>query len=272
MNRMLRLVLFVLLPWFISTDPPIEEKCSIENNSFKKNEKLVYKIYYNWKMIWIPAGEVTFTVSETAEYFEYVAKGITYPSYDSFFKVRDHYSSKVDKNSMYPVSFLRKVQEGNYYRYDSIIFDQNSKKAISYWGTKAEDAEKSEYALDECMQDMLSILYYVRNYNTSQFSEGEAIPIKVFFDKRTFPLKVQFEGKEENKKIKNLGKFKTLKFSPEVVSGYVFRDNTNMSLWVSDDKNKIPLLIESPISVGSIKAVLKSHENLRYPFDAAITK
>lgn len=255
-----------------STDPVEDSSCSLDNTSFSRNEKLVYKIYYNWKMIWIPAGEVSFTVKETGDHYEYDAKGITYSSYDSFFKVRDYYSSKVDKNTMFPVSFLRKVEEGNYFRYDSILFDQEGRKAISYWGTNAQDAVRSEYELEECMQDMLSILYFVRNYDISEFNEGEYIPIKVFFDKRTFPLKVQYEGVDPNKKIKNLGKFRAMKFSPEVVSGYVFRDNTHMKLWVSDDRNKIPLLIESPISIGSIKAVLKTHHNLRYPLDSEVKK
>nr|MBP6540568.1 DUF3108 domain-containing protein [Saprospiraceae bacterium] len=39
-----------------------------------------------------------------------------------------------------------------------------------------------------------------------------------------------------------------------------------MHVWVSNDGNKLPLLIESPLSVGSAKAVLKSYSGLRHPF------
>ena len=122
------------------------------------------------------------------------------------------------------------------------------------------------------MQDMLSILYYVRNQQVEGYEKGDEIPINVFFDKETYPLKVFYDGKDRKKKIKNLGKFNTLKFIPEVVAGYVFDEETRMKLWVSDDQNKIPLLIESPVSIGSIKAVLKRYENLKYPLTSQINE
>lgn len=245
------------------------EQCAIENETFVNGEVLVYKLYYNWKFMWIPAGEVRFDVRESLEAYHYSATGITYPSYDSFFKVRDYYTSTVDKNTLYPKSFLRNIQEGKYTRYDSILFDQSNQRAISHWGSKKENAEAFSYQLDGCMQDMLSILYYIRNYDFSTYEKGEKLPVKVFFDKETYPLKVTYNGKE-TKKIKNQGKWKTLKFTPEVVAGYVFDEDTKMDLWVSDDHNKIPLLIESPVSIGSIKAVLKRHENLKFPITSKL--
>jgi len=267
------LLLMFWLDTYIPTgnETATDEICRLENEAFRDGEVLVYKLYYNWKFMWVPAGEVKFSVQETESTYEYAARGITYPSYDSFFKVRDYYYSTVDKNSLYPLAFLRDIEEGKYTRYDSILFDQNSQKAISYWGRKRENAQKFEYALDGCMQDMLSILYFIRNYDFSNYSTGDQLPIKVFFDKETYPLRVTYKGKEE-KKIKNNGKWKTMKFTPEVVAGYVFDDDTHMDLWVSDDKNKIPLLIESPVSIGSIKAVLKRHENLKYPITARLSE
>jgi hypothetical protein len=43
-----------------------------------------------------------------------------------------------------------------------------------------------------------------------------------------------------------------------------------MVVWVSQDGNRIPVLIESPIKVGSIKAVLNAYENLKYPLEIVI--
>lgn len=252
-------------------DPVEERKCSIDNSSFIDGEVLVYKLYYNWKLIWIPAGEVTFEVRESEDHYEYFAKGITYPSYDNFFKVRDYYYSKVDKETLFPINFVRNIQEGKYTRYDSIVFDQEKQKAISHWGSKIYNARPFDFELSYCMQDMLSILYFVRNYDYSPFQVGDNIPISVFFDKEEYPLKVRYDGKESEKKIKGQGKFRTMKFTPEVVVGYVFDENTTMKLWVSDDENKIPLLIESPVSIGSIKAVLKEHKNLKFELSSQIS-
>ncbi|MCY7327202.1 MAG: DUF3108 domain-containing protein, partial [Saprospiraceae bacterium] len=62
--------------------------------------------------------------------------------------------------------------------------------------------------------------------------------------------------------------YNTLKFQPDVIAGNVFKEGEGMSVWVSDDQNRIPLLIESPVSVGSVKMVLKEYWGLKYDFTA----
>ena len=64
--------------------------------------------------------------------------------------------------------------------------------------------------------------------------------------------------------------FKTIKFTPEVIAGQVFDEDTEMNVWVTDDQNRIPLLIESPVAVGSVKAVLKNYKGLRYDMTAKV--
>jgi len=54
-------------------------------------------------------------------------------------------------------------------------------------------------------------------------------------------------------------------FKPQLVKNDLFPDGGEMNIWVSDDKNRLPLLIESPLSVGSVRAVLKKHKGLRNP-------
>ncbi len=55
---------------------------------------------------------------------------------------------------------------------------------------------------------------------------------------------------------------------PDLVTANVFKDGNRMNVWVTNDGNKLPLLIESPLSVGSAKAVLKSYSGLRYKFES----
>ena len=61
-----------------------------------------------------------------------------------------------------------------------------------------------------------------------------------------------------------------MKFTPEVIAGEVFPDGAELNVWVTDDGNHLPLIIESPLSVGSAKAVLKSYKGLRYPVRAKV--
>jgi Protein of unknown function (DUF3108) len=148
--------------------------------------------------------------------------------------------------------------------YDKVDFDQERNLAISERGKNKYQTTTKEYSLDGCMHDVLSIIYFTRNLDFDRYDKGHEIPVKIFMDKEVWPLNVKYKGKEEAKKVRGLGKFKTIKFSPEVIEGEVFTSDAEMNIWVSDDGNRIPLLIESPVSVGSVKAVLKDYKGLKY--------
>jgi hypothetical protein len=243
----------------------------MNNNTFQDGEKLTYKIYYNWNFVWLSAGEVTFKVKEKQGQYHLSAHGATYKSYEWFYKVNDKYDTYIEKETLLPMVSIRDVQEGEYRLYDKITFDQKNHKAYSLRGKTRSAATLDTYDLNGCMHDLLSIIYYSRNLNFNAMSEGAIIPVKIFMDKEEWPLKVRYLGKEKNVKVKGLGKFNAIKFSPEVILGDIFTEDSKMTVWGSDDKNKIPLIIESPISVGSVKVVLKEYNGLRYDLDAAVS-
>jgi hypothetical protein len=244
------------------------EACFMENKTFQGGEEITYKLYYNWGIMWLSAGEVTFKVNDMGSQYHVAVAGRTYKSYEWFFKVRDYYDTYIDKNSLLPKTAIRDVSEGKYKLYDKITFDQENKKASSLRGKTREVATKKEYNVGECMHDVISVIYYSRNIDFESYNEGEEFPVKIFMDKEVWPLDVKYKGKESRKKVKGKGRFDTIKFSPQVVSGRVFKEGEEMMVYVSDDKNRIPLLIESPVSVGSIKAVLKSYKGLKHEMTA----
>ena len=61
-------------------------------------------------------------------------------------------------------------------------------------------------------------------------------------------------------------KAKTLKFRPYVLAGRVFKESESLTLWVSEDKNKIPLKIKADLAVGSLRAELEKYKGLKHPF------
>ena len=247
------------------------DACTIYNSTFQHGEELTYKVYYNLNFIWVPAGEVVFRVNEVDEQFHLSVKGKTYKSYEWFFKVRDHYDTYIDKSTLLPTLSIRDVREGGYTLYDKVDFDQEGHTAFSTRGRSKDNIkERNEFQVDPCMHDILSLIYYTRNLQFDEMSEGEKVPVKIFIDKEVWPLQMTYRGPVAQKTIKGLGKFNTLEFSPEVIEGEYFKEGTTMRIWASDDENKIPLLIESPIAVGSIKAVLKSYAGLRHDLSAEI--
>lgn len=245
--------------------PETNKGCTIENTAFHSGEHLVYKAYYNLEFLWIPAGEAVFDIVEKGNYYDVTVTGTSYKTYDAFFKVRDYFHSKIDKRTMYPTEFVRVVEEGDYRRFDSLIFIKELDSAISYSGKTRNTAEKKVVRLDECTHDLLSVLYFLRNINVNNYKVGDHIPTNVLFEDTQYPIRVRLNGKEQNKYIKGLGIFNTVEVVPDLITGTVFKEGNKMHIWVTDDKNKLPLLIESPLSVGSAKAVLKTYKGLRNP-------
>ncbi len=252
---------------------PVEhqiESCSIDNTTFKAGEELVYKLYYNWGFVWVSAGEVTFKVDDYGNSFHISANGRTYKSYDWAFKVRDNYECEIDKATLLPKHSIRSVKEGGYRLYDEMIYDQTNKKIVSKRGKTSKSTQQQSFQLDNCMHDVLSIIYYLRNTDFDTFRKGDVFPIEIFMDKKAWPLRVKYAGKDKKKWVKGQGYFKTHKFSPELIAGEVFNEGDEMKVWVSDDGNKIPVLIESPVSVGALKVVLKSYKGLKYPLSSKV--
>jgi hypothetical protein len=241
----------------------VRKACGTETSVFQHGEKLVYKIFYNLNFIWIPAGEVIFSVQEGPTHFHYRAIGYTYKSYDWFFKVRDRYEAVVRKSDLLPEYSIREVHEGKYQLYDSLVFDQEREQVISFRGRTRGELRDSLYSLKSCSHDILSIIYYARSMELPSFLEGHKLPANVFIDKMNWPLELVIGEKESDFKVKGLGNFSTIRFSPNVKSGYYFNEKTKMNIWVTNDRNRLPVLIESPISVGSVKVILSEYEGLK---------
>lgn len=252
--------------------PPLAlpDICDADNLTFKPGEKIVYKIYYNWNFVWLPAAEVTFLIHDLPDYYHVTVRGETYSSYEWFYKAQYNYESYLDKETLLPGIHIKEVKEKTYSRYDRTTFHQKEGRAVSQRGKTRDDLSSKNIELEGCMHDLISIVYYARNLEYDEMTVNQEIPIEILMDQEIYPLNIKYLGPEEDKKVRGQGRYRTQKFSPQLIAGEVFKEGDEMKIWVSDDDNKMPVLIESPVSVGSVKAVLKSYEGLRFPMTAKI--
>ncbi len=233
-----------------------ENFCGIKNKSTQSGELLTYKVFYTLAGAYIGAGEVSF--SNTVETYQNKAVyhitsvGKTYKSYDLFFKVRDVYESYIDTTSMLPMKFVRNVNERNNRIYNSVLFNHTIKKAVSTNGL---------FPIPPCLQDVLSAIYYARNIDYSQYKIGDKIPFALFLDDEVYTIFIRYLGKEKLKT--KSGIYNTIKIKPLLIEGTLFKGGEKMMVWVTDDENKIPVLVETPILVGSIIVYLSAYKNLR---------
>ena len=192
--------------------------------------------------------------------YHIVGTGVTNSSYDWIFKVRDRYETYIDTATLKPYKFIRNVQEGNYKKYENITFNHTANTALSTDGV---------YKVPNCVQDIISAIYYARNINFDDYKSGDKIPFSMFMDNEVYNMYIRYLGKETIKT--RYGKFRAIKFKPLLVKGNMFEGGEKMVVYVSDDENKIPVRIESPLVVGSVKVDMMSYKNLRYPLTSLIS-
>lgn len=240
-----------------------DDMCSIRNTSFKDGEKLTFRVYYNLNFVWINAGNVHFTTKAEEmnghKVFHVTGDGKTAKSYEFVYKVKDRYETYIDHNTMMPLRFVRDVNEGGFKINQDITF--NHKK-----GTATSD--KKTFSIPKCTQDVLSAIYYARNIDYDKYIPGDKIPFNMFLDDKVYPLYIKYVGKE---KIKTkMGVYNAIKIVPLLVEGTIFKGGDKMTIWVTDDENHLPLRVDSPILVGSVKVDLIDYENIRNPFASMI--
>lgn len=235
--------------------------CGIKNTAYKDGEVVTFKVYYSTLGAYIGAGEATFTTTlerfNGKPVYHHVGEGKTYSFFDNFFKVRDRYESYVDTGSLMPYKFIRNIEEGSYKKYNNVTFNQQANTAVSTNGV---------FSITDCMQDVMSSVYYARNIDFNKYKVGDKIPFDMFLDDEIFHLYIRYMGKEKVKT--RYGRFNSIKIRPLLVKGTIFEGGENMTAWISDDPNHVILRVESPISVGSIKVDMMSYRNLRYPLSS----
>jgi len=250
------------------------QSCAIENTSFKFGERVDYTIYYHLAGVWVGAGEVFFNVDSInvkgQDFYHFNSEGKTFRKYDWVYKVRDTYEAYMSVKTMKPLRFKRIVNEGGTHIREDYIFNYTSK--LAYTLRQMDNDEpfiKDTVHLDDCSYDVMSMIYVARNLDYSNLKKGDKIPIKIFLDNESHESYIEYLGKE-NLKIKNVGEFRCIVFSPLLIEGTIFNSGDGMTVYVTDDQNRVPLLIETPILVGSIRARVSKMRGLRFPLTSKI--
>ena len=254
-----------LLGFSGKADAPPDTFCGIRNISFNVNEEVSLTVYYAVAGIYVNAGNATFTSQlETINnrpVYHITGEGKSNSSYDWIYKVRDKYETYIDTATMQPLKFVRNVNEGGYKKYQNVTFNKTANTAVATDGV---------FKVPACIQDVMSSMYYARNIDFSKLRPDDKIPFSMFLDNEVSNMYIRYLGREEIKT--KYGKFRALKIKPLLLKGTIFEGGEDMTVWVSDDLNHIPVRVESPIAVGKVKIDMMSYANLRHPLTSLIKR
>jgi hypothetical protein len=213
---------------------------------FGVGEKLVFSIQYGI----VAAGEATMeirniAVIDTAPAYHIISDARSNDVFSVFFKVRDRYESFMDTSRLVSLRYEKHLREGKYKKDDVVLFDH--RRNLAHYQDK-------EVPIHPHTQDVLSALYYVR---TLPLSVGASFAVANHTDGKNYPLVVKVIKRE--RVTVEAGTFDCLVVEPLLKTSGLFSQKGKLTIWLTDDKYKIPVLMKSKVVIGSISAVLKSY-------------
>lgn len=228
-----------------------------KNVAFKAGEILTYRLHYGMLNAGVAVLEVKPDILNIngRKVYHIVGNGYTTGTTDWFFKVRDRYETYMDKDALLPWLFVRRVDEGGFKFSQDYVFNHYTKKV--------DVGNDQKFDVPAGVQDMVSAFYAARNLDLSNARPGDEFTLPCFVDKELWPMRIRYIGKEVIET--DLGEWRCLKFQPIVQKGRVFKKDEDLTVWISDDKNHIPLRAKADILIGSVKMDIVSVRNLANP-------
>lgn len=231
-----------------------EKERMVNNEAFKAGEQIVYRIHYGI----IDAGQATIKIQDSLvsilgkKTYHIVGTGVSTGVLNTVFKVNDRYETYIDTQALCPLMFVRRVDEGGFIIKQDMLFDQDYHVVNS---------NGKRFKIPPYIQDMLSAFYYSRTFNYNNEQPGKIDSVVTFVDNQIWSLKIRFVRRDTI--TSSVGKICCLVFEPLVQKGRIFKHDNDLQVWISDDKNHIPIRAQANILVGSIRLDIISWSGLK---------
>jgi len=224
------------------------------NTAFNAGEKLSYKVRYGL----IKGGEASLTINviPSGDTYLYHIKALAQTTgvIGAMVTIRDIYESYVEIASGLPVKSIRNILEHNYTSYNEVLFFREDNYVQSLKSGRHETTPD--------ILDILSAFYFARRHLFSHdLNTDEVIKLKTFFDDEIFNIDIKYKNTE---KIKTqFGKVNCYRFVPATTLNGTFKNEDQLQIWVTADKNYIPVKIRVKVPLGSLKCDLIGFEGIK---------
>jgi hypothetical protein len=218
----------------------------VPNDAFGPGEHLDFSVGYGI----VKAGTATMQVRGISDstgrpVYRIMTTATSNSFFDSFYPVRDTMRSFVDAQGLFSWRYEKHMREGDYRKHQVVDFLQREGLAVD-----GEDSvEIPVYA-----QDVLSALYYVR---TQPLEVGQSLRVPNLTDRKNYDLEVRILARETVKTP--AGEFTCLKVEPLLQAAGIFKHEGRITVWMTDDRLHMPVLMKSRVVVGAIHAELTSY-------------
>ena len=243
--------------------------------AFKAGERMDFTLHYRWGAINSDVGTATVRLDAVRfngqDAFLCAAKGQTTKLFDLFFKVREDFRSWFTRDGLRPLKFTRDTYEGGYEARNTYVYDWSvpDPHIVADVYSSSSGQRNLDLPLTPCTFDIPSLFFFARNMDFDTVIPGRKYPMTFAIDDDVYNVYFILYGRETIK-VKGLGTVKTIKFAAKLLEGEVFKGEEDMTIWISDDENRLPVYFEAPLRVGVAAGRMSGCEGLKHPFTSLI--
>lgn len=245
--------------------------------AFGDGEQLTYVVSYRAALVPnLEAGEVnirtTATTVDGVAAYNIHGNAKVFSHFKWVYDLDDTYQTWLDQKTLKPLKYDYRIREGKYRVNANYSYDWANNQVHTYYhNLKRETGKSRTLKLSDNSFDALALFSNFRSQDMSGYAVGRTGTIKLVLQDTIRTLQFKYLGKEQYT-VKKLGTFNTLKFSCTIATsdGERFEDGSEFFLWLTDDKNKMPIYLESPVKVGSVRVVMTKYSGLKYPLTSKI--
>ena len=250
----------------------VSAQCTFRNTAFKSGEFLTYNLYYNWKFVWVKAGNASMSVIQTTHKGKPAYRGslVTRGNkrVDDFFVLRDTllcYSS----TDLVPLYFRKGAREGKRYTVDEDFYSYSGGKCHVRMHRQRHDGTQSykNMSYDDCVFDMMNIFLRARSFDPTNWKKGFVVKFPIVDGNARTPAQIRFAGKETIKADNGI-KYRCLRLAYMELEDKKYKKIVDF--YVTDDENHVPIRLDMFLKFGSAKAFLVNMKGVRNPITSIV--
>jgi len=179
-----------------------------------------------------------------------------------FAKVDDEWGEYARTDDFMPKMAWRDLEEGKYILDEKTYFDYDNMK-IKYDKTRKGVVKPTKYMdIEQARVGMLGGFMQMRSVDYSQYKVGDVIKVEAFFEGEPYDVEVVLKGKEKFRS--KVGRIMAYKIVPRLPENRLFPGKDPITMWVSADKNQLPLRADARMSFGTAYVELTGYKNVKF--------
>lgn len=255
---------------------PVLAQCKFHNTAFRSGEFLSYNLYFNWKFVWLRAGNASMSVVQS----NYKGKAAyrcalitrTSETLDKMFVMRDTLLC-YNTTDLEPLYFRKGAVEGKRYTVDEVFYSYPGGKVKLKQHRQRFNGEQlwKESVRNECTYDMMSIFMRARSFNPEGWKKGNRVSIPITDGTSIIGAVLEYKGKA-TVKADNGKKYRCLQLAYLEPEGKSNKYKEIVRFFVSDDPNHVPVRIDMFLKFGTAKAFLVGTKGVKSAMTSEVKK